>query len=148
LRQDAFVANGGVYGAWCGSDQEAGSDVAADGAGTCRQRDADSGVLREASVKEPGFYWWRAELARRDAKTTTAFVPVVVKTPTASDRVEGITIELRGGRVLRLPASLAMGDVAALVQAIEATCGRGRHDSIRQRKCVAGDDAGGHAQEV
>ena len=72
-------------------------------------------------VKEPGFYWWRAELARRDTpKAKTAFVPVVVKTPAASDRVEGITMELRGGRVLRLPSSMAMDNLASLVRAIES----------------------------
>jgi hypothetical protein len=70
-------------------------------------------------VKEPAFYWWRAELARREApKPKATFVPVVVKAPAAAG-TEGISIELRGGRVLRLPSSMAMGDVAALVRAIE-----------------------------
>jgi hypothetical protein len=89
------LTNGGVYGATCdGSDQK------------CR-------------VKEPALYWWRAELARRDAaKSDAGFVPVVVKTPAVAERVEGIAIELHGGRVLRLP-SMAMGNVATLVRAIE-----------------------------
>jgi transposase-like protein len=69
-------------------------------------------------VKEPVFYWWRAELARRDAiKPLEAFVPVVVQ-PTASGQVEGITIELRGGRVLRLPA-MPVSQVVELVRVIE-----------------------------
>ena len=69
-------------------------------------------------VKEPAFYWWRAELARRDAaKPKAAFVPVVVKAPAARE-AEGISIELRGGRVLRLPA-MAVAQVAELVRAIE-----------------------------
>ena len=71
-------------------------------------------------VKEPAFYWWRAELARRDAaKPKAAFVPVVVKAPAAAG-TEGISIELRGGRVLRLPTTMAIGGVAALVRAIES----------------------------
>src|ERR1700744_3156463 len=70
---------------------------------------AGSGMLIRAycakmRVKEPAFYWWRAELARRDApKSKTAFVPVVLKAPEVTG-AEGISIELRGGRVLRLPA--------------------------------------------
>jgi hypothetical protein len=71
-------------------------------------------------VKEPAFYWWRAELARRDAaKPKATFVPVVVKAPVVG-KAEGISIELRGGRVLRLPA-MPMGQVAELIRAIEAT---------------------------
>jgi hypothetical protein len=69
-------------------------------------------------VKEPAFYWWRAQLARRDAaKPKAAFVPVVVKAPAAMG-TEGISIELRGGRMLRLPL-MAMAQVAELVRAIE-----------------------------
>ena len=69
-------------------------------------------------MKEPAFYWWRAELARRDAaRSKAAFVPVVVKAPTVVG-VEGISIELRGGQVLRLPA-MAVAQVAELVRAIE-----------------------------
>jgi hypothetical protein len=73
-------------------------------------------------VKEPAFYWWRARLARRDAvrpvAPAAAFVPVVVEAP-ASVPVGDIMMELRGGRVLRLPASLTMEKVGALVRAIE-----------------------------
>jgi len=69
-------------------------------------------------VKEPAFYWWRAELARRDApKSKAAFVPVVVKAPAVAV-TEGFSIELRGGRVLRLPA-MAAAQVAELVRLIE-----------------------------
>lgn len=68
-------------------------------------------------VKEPAFYWWRAELARRDGpKAKAAFVPVVVKPP--AREAEGISIELRGGRVLRLPVMPA-AQIAELVRAIE-----------------------------
>jgi hypothetical protein len=74
-------------------------------------------------VKEPAFYWWRSELARRDAaaedagKPKAAFVPVVVKAPVVAG-TEGISIELRGGRMLRLPA-MAVTQVVELVRAIE-----------------------------
>jgi hypothetical protein len=73
-------------------------------------------------VKEPAFYWWRAELARRNApKPKAAFVPVVVKAA-ASAGTEGVSIELRGGRVLRLPA-MGAAQVAELVRAIEGDPG-------------------------
>jgi hypothetical protein len=74
-------------------------------------------------VKEPAFYWWRAELARRDAATKhaskpkDAFVPVVVKGPEVAV-TEGLSIELRDGRVLRLPVMPA-AQVAELVRLIE-----------------------------
>ena len=69
-------------------------------------------------VKEPAFYWWRAELARRDAaKPQAAFVPVVVNAPAVAG-VEGISIELRGGRVLRLP-TISAAQAAELVRLIE-----------------------------
>ncbi len=70
-------------------------------------------------VKEPAFYWWRAELARRDAaaKPVAAFVPVTVKAPVITG-TEGVSIELRGGRMLRLP-TMSAAQVAELVWAIE-----------------------------
>ncbi len=69
-------------------------------------------------VKEPAFYWWREELTRRDAaKPMSAFVPVTVETPVAAG-TEGISIELRGGRMLRLPA-MAAAQIVELVRAIE-----------------------------
>jgi hypothetical protein len=75
----------------------------------------------EHRVKEPAFYWWRAELAQRDAgklrRRTAAFLPVVVE-PAASIPAGGMVIELRGGRMLRLPA-MPVGQVVELVRAIE-----------------------------
>ena len=72
-------------------------------------------------VKDPAFYWWRAELARRDATRSAAdFVPIVVE-PAAAVPAEGMTLELRGGRALRLPASLTMEKIGELVRAIEGT---------------------------
>src|SRR5690349_849870 len=74
---------------------------------------------RKHGVNEASFYWWRRELARRDAATTTAFVPVMIEQPVAVQRVNGLVIELCGGRVLRLPP-MAVSQVVELVRAIEA----------------------------
>ena len=72
----------------------------------------------QRGVKEPAFYWWRAELARRDAvPALPTFVPVAVE-PLGSNRVEGMTLELRDGRVLRLPA-MPVSQVVELVRSLE-----------------------------
>jgi hypothetical protein len=74
---------------------------------------------RGHGLEEPAFYWWRRELARRDAaQPQAAFVPVMLQSPAAVGQVEGIALELRGGRVLRLPA-MGVGQVVALVRALE-----------------------------
>jgi hypothetical protein len=96
--------------------------------------------MREG-LSEPSFYAWRRVIRERDAldrspvaPAAPAFVPVAVRDePPAvesSAPVERIsdasgpwrefTIELRGGRVLRLPAALPVAQVAALIHAIEA----------------------------
>ena len=77
---------------------------------------------RGRGLKEPAFYWWRRELAQRDRKTPAtppAFVPVVLQSPAVVGQVEGVTLELRVGRVLRLPA-LPVSQVVEVVRAIEA----------------------------
>lgn len=75
---------------------------------------------RKHGVDEASFYWWRRELARRDAsQPRTAFVPVVIEPPGAVERVYGMVIELRGARVLRLPP-MAVDQLVELVHAIEA----------------------------
>jgi hypothetical protein len=75
----------------------------------------------QRGVKESAFYWWRARLARRETvrpSPAAAFVPVVIHSPSVSDRVDGMAIELRGGRVLRLPA-MPVAQVVELVRALE-----------------------------
>ena len=73
----------------------------------------------QQGVKDAAFYWWRAELARRDAaRSAAAFVPVVLE-PAAAVSAEGMIIELRGGRALRLPASLTMEKIGELIRAVE-----------------------------
>ena len=74
---------------------------------------------REHGLKKPAFYWWRRKLVGRDAaQPGTAFVPVTLQSPAAAGPLEGIALELRGGRVLRLPA-MSAAQVAELVRAIE-----------------------------
>ena len=86
----------------------------------CDEGESIRAYCRSQGVNEAAFYWWRRELARRDAaQPATSFIPVVVHSPSAADPVEGITIELRGGRMLRLPA-MSVGRVVELVRAIEA----------------------------
>ena len=91
---------------------------------------------RREKITEPAFYAWRRIVAERNEergqihprtrnrRTTRpcvpAFVPLVVRgtsTPVADTR---IIVELRGGRVLRLPASVAGERLTELVRAVEA----------------------------
>ena len=83
-----------------------------------REGESIRAYCRAKGVNEAAFYWWRRELAQRDgAKSPAAFVPVTVAT--SSGQPEEITIELRGGRVLSLPATVAAARVVELVRAIE-----------------------------
>jgi hypothetical protein len=83
-------------------------------------RESVRAYCRGHGLKEPACYWWRRELARRDAaQPAAAFVPVMLQSPAAGDGVEGIALELQGGRVLRLPA-LPVSRGVELVRAIEA----------------------------
>lgn len=93
------------------------------------RRQVDSGLpvrefCRRHRLNEPSFYGWRRTLQERDARqaaTPPAFVPVVVRDEQRVARDAGIVIELRGGRLLRLPGSTPAGRVAELVRALEAT---------------------------
>ena len=77
-------------------------------------------------LAETAFHAWRRILRERDAERrqvppanpAPAFVPVVVR---EADRPadERIVIDLRGGRVMRLPASMPAEQVARGVRAIE-----------------------------
>jgi transposase-like protein len=76
---------------------------------------------RREKVSEPSFYAWRRVLRQRDQqRPRPAFVPLMVRDHQGDDGGEPITIDLRGGRVLRLPALIAAARLAELVHAIEA----------------------------
>jgi hypothetical protein len=79
-------------------------------------------------VTEPSFYAWRREIGVRDGekmrpaavkRRTPAFVPVLMPTIAAGNDGH-IVIELRGGRVLRVPPGLPAGRITELVRAVEA----------------------------
>jgi hypothetical protein len=66
-------------------------------------RHAESGQsvrvwCRKHRVTETAFYWWRRELARRDAETqSTSFVPVHVTESPAQDAAPQVEIVLTNG---------------------------------------------------
>jgi hypothetical protein len=102
----------------------------------------------QAGLSEPSFYAWRRTLAQRDdaprvnpstgddtladvAKIGRAgrgkrpgaqppdFVPLKLSGEVRSPALSGMAIELRGGRVLRLPETLPLARVVELVRALE-----------------------------
>ena len=82
-------------------------------------------------VKECGFYTWRRTLRLRDQEQAErggalSFVPVVQSRHEVSggdDSPPPMTIELRGGRMLRLPMRMPVAQVAELIRAIEGDVG-------------------------
>jgi hypothetical protein len=83
---------------------------------------------RPEKLSEPSFYAWRRTIAERDGKrgrptkASPAFLPAVM---TSEPRREtAITIDLAGGRMLRLPESMSAERLAELVQALEARAAR------------------------
>ncbi len=94
------------------------------------RRQAGSGLsvrefCRKHGLSEPSFYERRRPYQERDDRqpAAPAFVPVIVRDerPAVPASEMGIVIELRGGRLLRLPGSMPAGRVAELVRALEAT---------------------------
>ena len=75
---------------------------------------------RRHGLRETGFYWWRAELARRDAAAAT-FMPVrIVEPPPADEGGVGgrIEIVLAGDRQVRVIGPVdrqALTDVLAVL---------------------------------
>jgi transposase-like protein len=93
------------------------------------RRHAHSGLgvrqfCKRHRLSEPLLYAWRRTLRERDAQHSPpmpTFVPLIVREDGAAERdAMGIVIELRGGRLLRLPGSMPAARLAELVRAIEA----------------------------
>jgi transposase len=97
------------------------------------QRQAASGMsirafCRQGKRKESAFYYWRAELRRRDkpnrpkpadasGPATAAFVPVVVSDPMHHDSV-GIEILLPGGARVRVAGGVDREALAGVLAAL------------------------------
>ena len=85
---------------------------------------AVAAFCRARGVNEQSFYAWRKRLSGGDALPAgPVFVPVVVRGRGAAGGSEPddacASIELRGGRVLRLPVSMPAARLAELVHALE-----------------------------
>ena len=90
---------------------------------------------RRRKLHESAFYFWRRTIQERDAARHSprqccpkrrgikrpAFVPLVLDDMHTE---AGITLELRGGRALRLSESFPVERLAILVHALEANEGR------------------------
>ena len=79
---------------------------------------------RQHDLRAYGFYWWRRELARRDAEPPlrlAPFVPVTVASqppvPAGAGRIE---IVLPGGRRVRVRGSVDKGMLAAVLAVLAA----------------------------
>jgi hypothetical protein len=80
-------------------------------------------------LAETAFHAWRRILRERDAERrpapspAPAFVPVVVRQEGRGEAADAATadivIDLRGGRAIRLPASMPAEQLARIVRAIE-----------------------------
>lgn len=81
----------------------------------------------QRGVREHGFYWWRRELARRDADPPAAFVPVTVMAEASSTPAGRVEIVLPDGRRVRVSGPVdrqLLADVLAVLTTREgvATC--------------------------
>jgi hypothetical protein len=77
----------------------------------------EAGNLSEAS-----FYAWRRRLPNRAAAARQPeFLPLMISA--AAPASAGITIELRGGRVVRLPETMATEQIVAVLRGLEASEG-------------------------
>jgi hypothetical protein len=83
---------------------------------------------QERGLKQATFYAWRLRLAKSDQQRTSpiaarprsnrpAFVPVVVEPRAIVE--EPFQVELHGGRVLRLPASMPAARLVEVLHALE-----------------------------
>jgi hypothetical protein len=92
------------------------------------RRQAGSGLsvrefCRRHRLSEPSFYERRRTFQGRDARrpaASPAFVPVIVRDERPAQSGLSVVIEMRGGRLLRLPEAMPAVRVAELVRALEA----------------------------
>jgi hypothetical protein len=82
---------------------------------------------RRQKLTEASFYFWRRTIAERDGEpvypvtarpTLPTFLPVRVSNEAPS--TASISIELAGGRVLKLPESMSTERLVDLIDALEA----------------------------
>ena len=79
----------------------------------------------ENGLSEPSFYAWRRRLAERDWPASgSEFLPVIL-TPHMASSGSRITIELRGGRLMHLPETMAIERIVALLGGLEADSTQG-----------------------
>ena len=75
---------------------------------------------RKHRVTETAFYWWRRELARRDAEDSAAsFVPVHVTEASAGDGAASMEIVLTDGRRVRLTGPVDGQALAEVLHVLE-----------------------------
>jgi hypothetical protein len=80
---------------------------------------------RQQGQRESAFYWWRSELARRDAASgrgrrgpSSALVPVRV-IPDAAESVPGLEIVLARGRSVRVNGPVDRATLADVLAVLE-----------------------------
>jgi transposase len=76
------------------------------------------GWCEKHDLREATFYWWRAELGRRDAQEPT-FVPVRVTEDGAPQHEGWIEIILAGGRQVRVSGRVDRAMLADVVAVLE-----------------------------
>jgi transposase-like protein len=75
---------------------------------------------RQHRVTETAFYWWRRELARRDAESpATSLMPVHVAEDLARDVDPRIEIVLTDGRRVQVHGTVDPGSLAAVLNVLE-----------------------------
>jgi hypothetical protein len=90
---------------------------------------ADSGLsigayCQRHGLPGHGFYWWRRELARRDAQKPPAFVPVTVVAPEARSQGNWIEIVLPGERQVRVMGPVDRQTLADVLSVLEDRAGQ------------------------
>ena len=87
---------------------------------------------RRHGLREYGFYWWRRELARRDAALPAAFVPVQVTAEPPAEKPGALEIVLPGDRRVRV-----MGAVVdrRMLRDVLWAMEEGRLERAEDRRC-------------